>query len=83
MANYLTMYSLYQRTKNAQEELQLRKQLIYQGKGQKYIQGKLDGHAVRIPTVNVSVVDLVIRTKKETSISEINEIILNASKNEM
>ena len=47
------------------------------------LQGKLDGHAVRIPTVNVSVVDLVIRTKKETSISEINEIILNASKNEM
>ena len=41
-ANYLTMYSLYQRTKNAQEELQLRKQLIYEGKGQKYIQGKLD-----------------------------------------
>ena len=47
------------------------------------LQGKLDGHAVRIPTVNVSVVDLVIRTKKETSVSEINEIILNASKNEM
>ena len=43
MANYLTMYSLFQRTKNAQKELQLRKQLIYQGKGQKYIQGKLDG----------------------------------------
>ena len=42
MTNYLTMYSLYQRTKNAQEELQLRKQLIYEGKSQKYIQGKLD-----------------------------------------
>ena len=28
------------------------------------LQGKLDGLAVRIPTVNVSVVDLVVRTKK-------------------
>jgi glyceraldehyde 3-phosphate dehydrogenase len=47
------------------------------------LEGKLDGLAVRIPTVNVSVVDLVIRTKKNTSIDEINKIILNASKNEM
>ena len=47
------------------------------------LEGKLDGLAVRIPTVNVSVVDLVIRTKKNTSIDEVNKIILNASKNEM
>jgi len=40
--NYLTMYSLYQRTKNAQEELKLRKRLIYDGKSEKYMQGKLD-----------------------------------------
>ena len=47
------------------------------------LQGKLDGLAIRIPTVNVSMVDLAIRTKKDTSIDEINKIILNASKNEM
>lgn len=47
------------------------------------LEGKLDGLAVRIPTVNVSVVDLVIRTKKNTSIDEVNKILLNASKNEM
>ena len=47
------------------------------------LQGKLDGLAVRIPTVNVSVVDLVVRTKKSTSIEEVNEILLNSSKNEM
>ena len=47
------------------------------------LEGKLDGLAVRIPTVNVSVVDLVVRTKKNTSINEVNEILLNASKNEM
>ena len=29
------------------------------------LEGKLDGLAVRIPTVNVSVVDLVVRTKKK------------------
>ena len=37
------------------------------------LQGKLDGLAVRIPTVNVSVVDLVVRTKKNTSIKEVND----------
>ena len=47
------------------------------------LEGKLDGLAVRIPTVNVSVVDLVVRTKKNTSINEVNEILLDASKNEM
>ena len=47
------------------------------------LEGKLDGLAVRIPTVNVSVVDLVVRTKKNTSIEEINKILLDASKNEM
>ena len=31
------------------------------------LKGKLDGLAVRIPTVNVSVVDLVVRTKKNTT----------------
>jgi len=45
--------------------------------------GKLDGLAVRIPTVNVSVVDLVVRTKKNTSIEEVNKVLLKASQNEM
>ena len=47
------------------------------------LEGKLDGLAVRIPTVNVSVVDLVVRTKKNTSMDEVNKILLDASKNEM
>ena len=41
------------------------------------LEGKLDGLAIRIPTVNVSVVDLVIRTKKDTTIDEINNIYRN------
>jgi glyceraldehyde 3-phosphate dehydrogenase len=47
------------------------------------LEGKLDGLAVRIPTVNVSVVDLVVRTKKNTSINEVNDILKEASKNKM
>ena len=47
------------------------------------LEGKLDGLAMRIPTVNVSVVDLVVRTKKDTTIDEINNIILEASQNDM
>jgi len=47
------------------------------------LEGKLDGLAMRIPTVNVSVVDLVVRTKKDTTIDEINNIILKASQNDM
>jgi glyceraldehyde 3-phosphate dehydrogenase len=47
------------------------------------LEGKLDGLAVRIPTVNVSVVDLVVRTKETTSIEEVNDLLLKASQNEM
>ena len=47
------------------------------------LKGKLDGLAVRIPTVNVSVVDLVVRTKKNITVEEVNNILLNASQNQM
>ena len=36
------------------------------------LQGKLDGLAIRVPTPNVSVVDLVITAKRETTVAEIN-----------
>jgi len=41
--------------------------------------GKLDGTAIRVPTPNVSVVDLVFNAGRETSIKEINDAILKAS----
>ena len=47
------------------------------------LEGKLDGLAVRIPTVNVSVVDLVVRTKKNTTVEEVNKILFEASQNKM
>ncbi|CAL4322102.1 type I glyceraldehyde-3-phosphate dehydrogenase [Buchnera aphidicola] len=47
------------------------------------LNGKLTGIAFRIPTPNVSVVDLTIRQKKSASYEEICKIIKDASENEM
>jgi len=41
--------------------------------------GKLDGFAMRVPTINVSVVDLVFKARKETTIEEVNAIMKEAS----
>ncbi|PIR25314.1 MAG: type I glyceraldehyde-3-phosphate dehydrogenase [Deltaproteobacteria bacterium CG_4_10_14_0_2_um_filter_43_8] len=41
--------------------------------------GKLDGMAIRVPTVNVSCVDLVATLKKEASAEEINAALKKAS----
>ena len=42
--------------------------------------GKLDGSAVRVPTPNVSLVDLKFVAKRETTVEEINDAMLAASK---
>jgi glyceraldehyde 3-phosphate dehydrogenase len=42
--------------------------------------GKLDGFAMRVPTINVSVVDLVFQAARDTSKEEIDEILTAASK---
>jgi glyceraldehyde 3-phosphate dehydrogenase len=39
------------------------------------LKGKMDGMAIRVPTPNVSVVDLVAWLKKETSTEEVNRIL--------
>ncbi len=44
------------------------------------LNGKLDGMSVRVPTINVSLVDFSFYTKKKTTVHEVNEIIVNASK---
>jgi glyceraldehyde 3-phosphate dehydrogenase len=41
--------------------------------------GKLDGFAMRVPTINVSVVDLVFKANKETTVEEVNAIMKTAS----
>merc|ERR1711965_607960 len=45
--------------------------------------GKLTGMAFRIPTANVSVVDLTVRVNKETSYKEIKKVMKNASENDL
>ncbi|THG95325.1 hypothetical protein EW026_g6309 [Hermanssonia centrifuga] len=47
------------------------------------LNGKLTGLSFRIPTVDVSVVDLVVRLEKGASYQEIKDVIKKASENEM
>jgi glyceraldehyde 3-phosphate dehydrogenase len=39
------------------------------------LKGKLDGMAVRVPTPNVSLIDLVVQTEKDTSVAEVNAVL--------
>ncbi len=43
------------------------------------LKGKLDGLAVRVPTPNVSLVDLVVETEKATSVEEVNSALQAAA----
>ena len=43
------------------------------------LKGKLDGMAVRVPTPNVSLIDLVVNTEKETSAVEVNAALAAAA----
>lgn len=47
------------------------------------MKGLLDGYAIRVPTVNVSVVDLTFEAKRETSVKEINKILKDAAAGEL
>ena len=42
------------------------------------LQGRLDGLAVRVPTLNVSLVDLTFTASRSTSVEEINAVMLKA-----
>jgi len=43
------------------------------------LNGKLDGFAVRVPTINVSIVDLVFVAKRPTSVDEVNDVVKKAA----
>ena len=47
------------------------------------LNGKLDGFSMRVPTINVSVVDLSFMAKRETSVDEVNGILRDASEGEL
>src|SRR3982075_3135609 len=43
------------------------------------LNGKLDGYAIRVPTINVSIVDLCFVAARDTSVDEVNAIMKSAS----
>lgn len=43
------------------------------------LNGKLDGYSVRVPTINVSLVDLTFTPRRATTVDEINSIMLAAA----
>lgn len=47
------------------------------------LNGKLDGFAMRVPTINVSVVDLTFTAKRATTVDEVNQILKMASEGEL
>ena len=47
------------------------------------LKGKLDGTAIRVPTPNVSLIDLTLVTDKEVTPESINEAMIKASKSEL
>ena len=47
------------------------------------LNGKLDGFSMRVPTINVSAVDLTFVANRDTSVEEINDILREASEGEL
>jgi len=43
------------------------------------LNGKLDGYAIRVPTINVSIVDLSFISARDTTVDEVNGIMKKAS----
>lgn len=48
-----------------------------------HLEGKLQGSSIRVPTPNVSVVDLVFKASRNTTVEEINAAIIEASNGEL
>jgi glyceraldehyde 3-phosphate dehydrogenase len=47
------------------------------------LNGKLDGYAIRVPTINVSIVDLSFVAKRDTTVDEVNAILKEAAQGEL
>jgi glyceraldehyde 3-phosphate dehydrogenase len=47
------------------------------------LNGKLDGYAIRVPTINVSIVDLTFTAKRGTSVEEVNGVLKAAADGEL
>ena len=47
------------------------------------LNGKLDGYAVRVPTINVSLIDLTFQAARETTDEEISSLMLDAANGDL
>ena len=47
------------------------------------LNGKLDGFSIRVPTINVSIVDLSFVAKRPTSVDEVNKAVKQASESDL
>ncbi len=47
------------------------------------LKGRMSGSAIRVPTANVSIIDFVFTTGRDTSISEINQLLIDAANGPM
>jgi len=47
------------------------------------LNGKLDGYAIRVPTINVSIVDLSFVAGRDTTVEEVNAIMMAAADGEL
>ena len=48
-----------------------------------HLNGKLDGFAIRVPTINVSLVDLSFKAKRAPSVEEVNKAMKEASESDL
>ncbi|MFY9315524.1 MAG: type I glyceraldehyde-3-phosphate dehydrogenase [Burkholderiales bacterium] len=48
-----------------------------------HLNGKLDGYAIRVPTINVSIVDLSFVAKQTTTVEEVNQVLKKAAEGEL
>ena len=47
------------------------------------LNGRLDGFSVRVPTINVSLVDLTFEAARDTSVDEVNQVMREAASGEL
>lgn len=47
------------------------------------LRGKIDGLAIRVPTPNVSLVDTVLELDNDTTVAQVNSMLVNAASNEL
>jgi glyceraldehyde 3-phosphate dehydrogenase (phosphorylating) len=48
-----------------------------------HLNGKLDGYSIRVPTINVSIVDLSFVAKRPTSVEEVNKVLQQAAEGDL